>query len=419
MREPSSWSVARVRRQASARAIALATTAFFVQATSGCLSNEYTIQRDELKRLASVAPEARGQNVRMSQDLGSRRAEAIDPSGPPPAPPAELDPGPPQSDLTIQIDTSGDGPDHVHRPSPKFRGWSPRAGFRGSPPGGGRAASPGARGVAGRGGVPAHHGGLSIPSGGGGGGGGHGDGAEILVVVAVIAVAAAAIAVVGLAASEGARFDGHAELAPDQLLYLRTGAREELVALGDLTPEQAARADEAIVKDDEGYGIRHLDRLPLDRKGGVFRFDLGAGVFTLGDARASGFSAHIQAGYFPTSRFGLVLDLGLGVGTLDPCCSGALAASGTLARHSLGLEAQALPLGFGPLHLGAFFGGGAALANNGAAADETGPVVSGGALIELDLTSRMALVVRAGASHAWLDNDTSSTGTLTAGLAIY
>jgi hypothetical protein len=410
--------VARLRLCASVRGVALLATAFVVQTTSGCLSNEYTIQRDELKRLASVAPEARGQSVRVVQSLGDRRTEAIEAEAPPPPPPEAIDDQPFQTDVSIRIDGSGAGQPGGHHDWRGARSGPPTGGgFRGSPVAGGRAA-PSVGGGKFHG-VPSGHGGggISLPSGGGGKGGG-GDGAEALVVLAVVAVVAATVATIALAASEGARFDGHAELAPEQPIYLKTGDREQVVALGDLTPDQAARADEAIVKDDEGYGMRHLDRAPLDRTGGVFRFDLGAGLFTLGDARASGLSAHIQGGIYPTPTFGLVLDLGLGTGTIDPCCAGPLAASGALARHSLGLEAQLLPLGLGPLHMGIFAGGGFALAR-GAGIDESGPVASGGALIELDLTSRMALAVRAGASQAWLDGETSSTGTLTAGLAIY
>src|SRR5204863_365704 len=92
--------------------------------------------------------------------------------------------------------------------------------------------------------------------------------------------------------------------------------------------------------------------------GGVHGTPSGGGVFTMGEARASGVSAHIQGGAFVTHTFGLLLDVGLGGGTIDPCCSGPLAPSGTAARHSVGLEAELIPLGLGPVHLGVFAGGG-------------------------------------------------------------
>ncbi|HVU51132.1 MAG TPA: hypothetical protein VHL80_10625, partial [Polyangia bacterium] len=261
------------------------------------------------------------------------------------------------------------------------------------------------------------------PSGGGGGGGinlsgGGKDAGGILVAIVIVAIVAATVATVSLAASEGVKFDGHVEMAPEQRIYLERGGSSFPVRLLELTPEEAELAGSAVVMDDEGYGLRPLDHAPLDRKGGVFRFDLGAGAFTIGDARASGISSHIQAGAFLTHTFGLVLDLGLAGGTLDPCCAGALAPGGTLTRHSIGLEAEALPLAAGPVHLGAFAGGGLAIAGAGGSY-ETGPLVGGGLLLELDLTSHLALALRGGASWAWLPSDSSSSGTLTGGLSIY
>jgi hypothetical protein len=213
-------------------------------------------------------------------------------------------------------------------------------------------------------------------------------------------------------------------MAPEQLVYVTGPTGEEVVPLLQLTRRQIEAADEAIVKDDEGYGLRRLDHAPLDRKGGVFRFDLGAGMFTLGDARASGMSAHIQAGAYLTHTFGLVFDLGLAGGTAEACClsvvtpAGTLATATTLTRHSMGVEAQALPLGLGPLHVGGYAGGGIAIAGVGGAY-ENGPMANAGALLELDLTSHLAFAVRAGASHAWLPSGPSSAGTLTGGLSIY
>jgi hypothetical protein len=49
----------------------------------------------------------------------------------------------------------------------------------------------------------------------------------------------------------------------------------------------------------------------------------------------------------------------------------------------------------------------------------SGPSVGGGALAELDLTSRLALTMRAGASLSKLDALWSTAGMLTAGVAVY
>jgi hypothetical protein len=412
-----------VRWRASLRALVVLAAAFTAE---GCLSNEYRIQKDELHRLAEVAPEARGQSVRVSQTLGDRRSDAVEPMAreAPPEAPSE-----PSGNVSVELGGGGDGRAGVphgppgQSPARAFSGSS----FHGSPATGG--SFHGSPGVAAGGfhGSPSVGGGAfhGSPTGGGGfslpgmGGGGSGNGGDALVVIAVVAIVAATVATVALAASEGMRFEGHAEVAPEQLVYLKEGERTHVVPLLELSREEAAAADSALVMDDEGYGMRRLDHAPLDRKGGVFRFDLGAGMFTFGDGRASGVSAHLQAGAFLTHTVGLVFDLGLGAGTPDPCCSGTLAATGSISRHSLGLEAQALPLGLGPLHLGAFAGGGLAIAGS-AGAYETGPMASAGALLELDLTSHMALVARGGANRAWLpQSGPSSAGTLTGGLAIY
>jgi hypothetical protein len=428
-----------LRWRASTGAVALVTAAALAVTTSGCLSNEYRIQKDELRRLAAVAPEARGQSVRVSQTLGDRRSDAIDPAIP--AAPdvelreTELDVDQGELDVNLNGSVGGDGggrpvPNGVHAgggwraapPAPAPHG-APSVGFHGAPAGGGGGFHGTPSGGGWHGGGGGYH--VPTPSGGGGGGGinlGGGGGKDIggvLVVIAIVAIVAATAATISLAASEGVKFEGHAEMAPEQLVYLSKGGHAAgAVRLGDLTPEEAEAADGALVMDDEGYGLRRLDHAPLDRKGGVFRFDLGAGAFTIGDARASGVSSHIQGGYFFTRTFGLVLDLGLAGGALDPCCTGALAPGGTLTRHSIGLEAEALPLGLGPLHLGVFGGGGVAIAGAGGSY-ETGPMASGGALLELDLTSHMALALRGGASWAWMPDGASSAGTVTGGLSIY
>jgi hypothetical protein len=427
-----------IRWRASSRGVVLLTAAFLAQVTSGCLSNEYRIDKDELRRLADADPVARGRHVRISQTLDERRDDAIDFS------PPEREAPETSSNLSLNLN-GGDGhatSGESHAPPSRAFSGAPQGGWRGpsSPagaaPGGGgfhgaTGAFHGAPSGAGFHGAP---GGFHVPSSGGGSsgwggglnisGGGGKDLGAVLVVIAVVALVMATAAAVSLAASEAVRFDGHAEMAPEQLVYVRGPAGEEVVPLLQLTRRQVEAADSAIVKDDEGYGLRRLDHAPLDRKGGVFRFDLGAGMFTLGDARASGMSAHIQAGAYLTHTVGLVFDLGLAGGTAEPCClsvvtpAGTLATATTLTRHSMGVEAQALPLGLGPLHVGGYAGGGLAIAGVGGAY-ENGPMANAGALLELDLTSHLAFAVRAGASHAWLPSGPSSAGTLTAGLSIY
>jgi hypothetical protein len=408
--------VTSVRSHASCGPVAVLTLTCFAIATSGCLSNEYSIRKDELMRVAAIAPEVRGQSVRVSQELGDRRADAVEEALPSPYEAAES--YGPSGDVSLNVNVGGGGSSSgAGTRGSAFAGGSshgtpPGGGFHGTPPGGGFHGTPG---VGGFHGTPA-------PKGGGGVdlnlGGGSGKGGEVILVLVVAAIVGATIATVALAASEGMRFEGHAAMSPEQLIYLNDGAGGHAVPLGELTAAEAAAADSALVMDDEGYGLHRLDHAPLDRKGGVFRFDMGAGAFNLGATRASGFGAHIQAGAYFTHTLGLVFDFGIGTGTADPCCAALPVPTDTMTRLSFGLEAQALPLALGPLHLGAFAGGGIATAGS-AGVYEKGPIASAGALLELDLTSHMALVARGGASEAWLPSGTSTAGTITGGLSIY
>ena len=152
-----------------------------------------------------------------------------------------------------------------------------------------------------------------------------------LVVYAVIAIAVASMAVIGLGATEGMRFDGDVALPPGQLVYLQRNGGERPVPLHLLGPADLAGVEEALVRDDEGYGLWRLDRAPLDRKGFAFKVDLG-GIRTLDHDFMSGFASHIQVGYFPHRRFGLLAGASL-AGLED-------AAGDSVARHALTAEAQ-------------------------------------------------------------------------------
>ena len=97
-------------------AVSLMTLAFFAPIATGCISNEYVIPRDELRRLAVTPPEQRGQQVHVIQDLGSRRMDAIPTDGPSwpqaePWPQPYVEPPPPEEetrDTDVQLDLHGD-----------------------------------------------------------------------------------------------------------------------------------------------------------------------------------------------------------------------------------------------------------------------------------------------------------------------
>jgi hypothetical protein len=382
------------------RFTALVSLAFAVQATTGCLSNEYRIPKDELARVVQLPPEARGQRVRVLQEVGERRSEAIAPTQPPrpwvgpryPEPEVVVEGEPDvQVDGSFNINLSGGS--HQGPPPPRGGGWhTPSA----RPGGSGWRGSGGGSGV----------------SGGGGGGG------DDLAVLAVVVAVAAVFVGVGLAATEGARFDGYTELRPEQPVHLKNAAGQELhLPLYALTSEQVAEATEVVVKDDEGYGLRLIERRPIDRVGGTFKVSLGS-LFeppAADDPRhewLSGFASTTQIGGFFTPTWGLVGSLSLGLGSDG--------AGRTFHRHELGVELQALPLRVGPLALGGFGHAGAALVGTG---DDlvSGSAVGGGLLLELAVSTRLAFSLRGGWTGTLLDEHDGwrGHGSITAGLAIY
>jgi len=446
--------------RAARRLVGLFTLAFFAPIATGCISNEYVIPQDELRRLAVTPPEQRGQQVHVVQDLGSRRMDAIATDGPnwpqaEPWPQPYVEPPPPEAetetetrDTDVQLGVQGNiyidagGHHHPaggHSPpaggaqgwrgspptgagmTPAGGGWQGKppsggsiSGWRGAPPGGGGGGSSNWRGVPSPGSGSSGSGGLgNIGSGGGGGNGG-----EALIVLAVVLAAIAVVTTVSLVCSEGVRFDGLAQMSPWQPVHLKQhGGGELVIALGDLSPVAIEGAVEAKVMDDEGYGIRTLDHLRLDRRWApVFKLDAGSMTFTRGsgDTR-SGFVSNMQFGLFVRPWLGLLLTAGVG-GAGDGY-------GATISRHTFGLETQSLPIALGPVQLGGYFNVGAAAiastANNESI--EWGNAIGAGLLGELQVTSRMALTLRAGANEAFFANSgtTSPAATVTAGLALY
>jgi hypothetical protein len=358
--------------------VSVVTLAAFLPLAVGCTSNEYVIPHEELARLAATPPPERGARVRVVQDLGERRSDPV---------PLTTD----GDAADVQVDLS-DGQRPSRRGSVSINGGGGR-------PSGGHIGGGGGRGPSGG----------HIGGGGGGGGGGNGD----AVLVAIVVVVAVVVAI-GLVSSEGVRFDGYVTMSPEQPVHLTAANGQKVtIPVADLSPGWVAGTIEAKVMDDEGYGLRRLDRLPLDRRGATFKLDSGTMTFDFAGATLAGPTMNVQTGYFFTRKLGLLANLGLG---------GGAATGGLVPRHALGLELQAFPLAWGRFHLGAFGNGGMAITKVLVGSTPTyvnGPSVGGGALAELDLTSRLALTLRAGGSLAKLDQIWTPTGQLTAGVAVY
>ena len=414
--------------------VAILTLACFAPVAVGCVSHEYVIPKQELQRLVHVPPHQRGERVQLVQEVGSRRANAV-----------EANPEAWERDTYAQVYVdgyigipvgngapSGSYGSGVPRVAPRGgaaqpAGWrTPAAGgnWKPTPVGGGNGAAPtnvGSTGGGWRGASPAGGGGNAsgggwrapAPSGGGGGSGSGGGKGEALIVVAVVLVAMAAVLGVGLVASEGVRYDGAAEMWAGQPIYLKDErGGETVVALGDITPDHLATTVEAKVKDDEGYGLHLLGHRPVDRNmSPVLKLEAGSLVVDQGGQIASALTVSARGGLFIRPWLGLLLTASTGssLGGVNP----------TVGPHSLGFEVESLPLHVGMFHLGGYANVGAGAASITQA--EWATVFGGGALAELDITGRMALTLRAGANNFYYVDTgfASPAATFTAGVAIY
>ena len=262
------------------------------------------------------------------------------------------------------------------------------------------------------------------PSGGGGSGssssssssgGGSGfdmGGAED--AAAVIIIAAAAVTV-GLVAAEGMRYDGWVRLHPDHPVHLiyRDGY-EEIVPLSRLHQGDVGVA-EAVIVEDEGE-VWMLGRAPLDRQGFVWRMEGGGIELSTPDNKiAMAPAATMQAGFFPAQWLGLMFTTTI-AGTTDR--------GGDLFSWQYGMEANLMPLHLGPVHAGAF--GAALMALNAAEGGPFNdnvyhePAYHAGGLAEFELTTRMAVSVRAGGYWQRRDDVLLPMSWLaTAGISIY
>src|SRR3990172_3405335 len=119
---------------------------------------------------------------------------------------------------------------------------------------------------------------------------------------------------VGLAFSEGSRWDGWTRVHPEHPLHLYGRHGGHLyVPLAALSPDHAAWAEEAIIAEDEGPLFQRTQRAPLDRTGFTYGVDLGAGgVATAARNAPVGFLGHLQFGGFPWNEFGILGTIGLG-----------------------------------------------------------------------------------------------------------
>lgn len=222
----------------------------------------------------------------------------------------------------------------------------------------------------------------------------------------------AAVTAVGLAVTEGLRFDGWAQLHPMHPIHIwGADGQWTWMPLAQLDAGAAAWARKAFVREEEGPFVR-LERAPLDRVGFTYALLMGTGqVIAFDDVKRYGFMSHIQFGFFPIQELGLLFDIGLGWRTDRDYTD--------IFQSRYAFELQALPVDLGKLHLGGF--GQIGMAYNfedfpdGFGEDRQRLLLSGGGLAQLELTTRLAITVRAGVASLGGESATE----ITAGISIY
>ena len=222
-------------------------------------------------------------------------------------------------------------------------------------------------------------------------------------------VIAAAVAV-GAALTEGARYDGWVELHPMHPVHLfGWDGRYQWVPLAQLTPELAASAHKAVVRDGEGPW-KPLGRAPLNRRGWTYSVLMGSSETPMIDEPGlRGFAAHVQLGRFVTPQMGVLLDFGVGWADNE--------FGDTVYDSRNSLELQFLPFSASIIHAGLFgqIGMGYRLDDRYHGSDRRGFLLGGGVIGQLELTTRLAITARAAQTMAY----GSRTTDVTFGLSIY
>lgn len=307
---------------------------------SGCAVNSYKIPPDELARLARTAPEERGARVRVVQDIVASEVPA-----------APVVSGQTQVVIVPQANVSVG----VH--------GSHRAGFGGS-----------------------RFGGLGKDS----------------KSAAIAFLFMAATALVTAAVIEGSRFDGYAQLHPMHPIHLiGHDGGYTVIPLAWLDPGAVDWAETAVVRRTEGPWLE-LDRAPLSRQGLAYGMFGGTGSMRSADGSvANGAAWTVQLGYFPTQELGVLASVFFGWRDNE--------LRATLFESRYTAELQYFPVQVGILHAGLYGGGGLAhrfedaIARPGGvivAGDESTGALTGGAMLQLDINTRIALTARLGVAFA-------------------
>lgn len=328
---------------------------------TGCLSSAHRISKGNLQQIAQAPPEQRSQRVRVVQ--------AFHGDEPPKAQPV--------NNTTVVVVGGG----HHH-------GEHHHSG------GGGGSASSGGKPAGGKGAKAASK-----------------DSKAWIIVAAAVAV--------GLAVTEGTRFDGWVDLHPMHPVHLYGPyGQYRMVPMAQITPELAAWASKAYVRPSEGPWV-NAERAPLNRQGWTYAVLLGSAQIPSGqesaagidtDSAEPGFLGHIQFGRYISKTTGIVLDFGLGWRTNE------FDNSVFEARNSI--EIQHMPVAAGALHVGGYGQVGIGLrAEDGPynTAAKRALVAGAGLLAQIELTTRLAITGRVGYTRIFGED----TAEASLGISIY
>jgi hypothetical protein len=336
----------------------LIAVALLAVTSAGCPNENYRLKRGELMALSQQQPETRSQRVRVVQGLGDQDTP------PEPAPRVR-------------------GGASVIIVAPIWVGGTPRR--------------------------HSHRGPVQHSHGGGGFKGGGSNLAQSKKESAKVVLILAAVAAGALALTEGVRYDGWVAVHPMHPVHLWGPSGEYTwMPLAEVTPEVAAWADKAVIREHEGPW-QPLGRAPLDRQGFTYSLLLGSSEIALiGDDPKPGFLGRFQLGYYPLHMLGIQADIAYGWGEDD------LGATIFDGRYSL--EVDVLPLDAGIFHAGGYGQIGLAYrSDDGIQHDDQDTLFGFGAIGQLELTTRLALTLRAG--HVLVHDEGLSE--LTFGISIY
>ncbi len=321
--------------------------------STACLSTSHRMSKGELQHLVTVAPEQRGDKVRVVQGIGSGddppRADRV------------------QSNTVVYV--------HV----PIWVGGQPHHhNYHGANNSGSGASGAG------------HVGGKSS-----GKSGGYSNVADGKADDATAWFILAAAAAVGLATTEGARYDGWVKVHPMHPVHLIGPYGEHtVVPLAHIDQRTADWAHHAVIRQEEGPWTL-LGRAPLNRQGFTYSLILGGGEIPVTDFDADpGFLGHIQFGYFITKEIGLQLDVGMGWTQDDN--------QQTIYTSRTSLEVQGFLAKAGPIHGGVFGQVGTSYrSDDGIGTNDRSNLFGGGGLLQLELTTRLAITGRVGVTNSF------------------